>query len=61
VQPVLQKMMDDGHEFYGCEISDGQFYDTGNKLEYLKTVVDFALMNDELKSDFLAYLQQRIN
>jgi UTP--glucose-1-phosphate uridylyltransferase len=60
MQPALQRMMNDGHDFYGCEISNGHFYDTGNKLEYLKTVVDFALMNDELSADFKAYLRQRL-
>jgi UTP--glucose-1-phosphate uridylyltransferase len=60
MQPALQRMIEDGHEFYGCEISNGHFYDTGNKLEYLKTVVDFALMNKELSSKFKAYLRQRL-
>jgi UTP--glucose-1-phosphate uridylyltransferase len=60
MQPALQRMIEDGHKFYGCEISNGHFYDTGNKLEYLKTVVDFALMNKELSSKFKAYLRQRL-
>jgi len=29
--------------FTVVEIQNGKYYDTGNKLEYLKTVVDFAL------------------
>jgi UTP--glucose-1-phosphate uridylyltransferase len=45
-QPSIQNM-----------IRDGKFYDTGNKLEYLKTVVDFALMHDELKDEFKDYLK----
>jgi UTP--glucose-1-phosphate uridylyltransferase len=57
MQPAIQKMVDDGHDFYGCEISGGKFYDTGNKLEYLKTVVDFALLHDELRDDFKDYLR----
>jgi len=28
---------------YGCEIKNGKYYDTGNKTEYLKTVIEFAL------------------
>ncbi|HVX58287.1 MAG TPA: sugar phosphate nucleotidyltransferase [Candidatus Saccharimonadales bacterium] len=55
-QPSLQRMMDAGHGVYACEI-DGTYYDTGNKLEYLKTVVDFALMNDDIKNDFADYLR----
>jgi len=61
MQPAIQKMIDDGHAFYGCEIAGGKFYDTGNKLEYLKTVVDFALMHDDLKDDFKAHLRTLID
>jgi UTP--glucose-1-phosphate uridylyltransferase len=59
-QPSLQQMIHDNHKVYGRVISDGKFYDTGNKLEYLKTVVDFALMHDELKDDFSQFLRGRI-
>jgi UTP--glucose-1-phosphate uridylyltransferase len=59
-QPSIQDMIRDGHKVYGQVISDGKFYDTGNKLEYLKTVVDFALMHDELKDDFSQFLRDRI-
>jgi UTP--glucose-1-phosphate uridylyltransferase len=55
-QPSIQDMIRDGHKIYG-RVIDGKFYDTGNKLEYLKTVVDFALMHDELKDDFREYLR----
>lgn len=56
-QPVLQQMIDEGHSVYGQLIRDGHFYDTGDKLEYLKTVVDFALMHDDLKDDFREHLK----
>lgn len=57
---VIQPMLADGKAFYGCEIV-GKRYDTGNKLEYLKTVVDFALKHDDVKDDFLAHLRDVIN
>jgi len=50
-------MIKDGHKVYGCMIEQGKFYDTGNKLEYLKTVVDFALMHEDLSEDFREYLK----
>jgi UTP--glucose-1-phosphate uridylyltransferase len=59
-QPSLQKMIEEGHKVYGCEIQNGQFYDTGDKLEYLKTVVDFALMHDDLKDDFKDFLRTKV-
>lgn len=42
---------------YACEIRNGKYYDTGNKMEYLKTVVEFALKHKELNGDFRAYLK----
>jgi len=42
---------------YACEILNGKYYDTGNKLEYLKTVVEFALEHKDLNGDFRAYLK----
>ena len=42
---------------YACEIKNGKYYDTGNKLEYLKTVVEFALQHKDLNGDFREYLK----
>lgn len=40
--------------FYGCAIKNGKYYDCGNKLEWIKANIDFAMrrpdFNDELKS-----------
>lgn len=36
----------------------GQRYDTGNKLGYLKAVVEFALRREDLGADFRAYLKE---
>jgi UTP--glucose-1-phosphate uridylyltransferase len=60
-QPAVQRMIDDGHKVYGCEIQNGKFYDTGNKLEYLKTVVDFALMHEDMKDEFEQFLRGKIS
>jgi UTP--glucose-1-phosphate uridylyltransferase len=53
---VIQPMLNDGKPFYGCEIRDSTRYDTGNKLEYLKTVVDFGIRHPEVGPEFRAYL-----
>ncbi len=42
---------------YACEIKNGKYYDTGNKLDYLKAVVDFALLHDEYNGQFKKYLK----
>jgi UTP--glucose-1-phosphate uridylyltransferase len=44
-------------EVYAVEIENGKYYDTGNKLEYLKAVVEFGLMHEELKNEFGEYLK----
>lgn len=44
-------------DVYAVEIENGKYYDTGNKLEYLKAVVEFGLMHDELNVDFKQFLK----
>ena len=53
-------MIDDGYSFYAREITNGKFYDTGDKLEYLKTIVDFGLKDPELNSEFAKHLQSKV-
>ena len=42
---------------YACEVANAKYYDTGNKLEYLKTVIEFALTHKELNGEFRKYLK----
>lgn len=58
IQPAMQKAIDAGEALFACEIQNGRYCDTGNKLEYLKTVVYFALTRDDMKDDFAAYLRE---
>jgi UTP--glucose-1-phosphate uridylyltransferase len=57
IQPIMQKMIDDGIPFIGCEIKNGTYHDTGNKLEYLKTVVEFAIKHQDLGPEFREFLR----
>lgn len=59
-QNGMQLMMDAGKELVALEIRNGRYYDTGNKLEYLKTVVDFALKRDDMREPFMQYLREVI-
>lgn len=61
IQPVIQEMIEDGHSFFAREIVDGSYYDTGDKLEYLKTVIDFGLKHEEFGAELEKHLQQRLN
>lgn len=54
---ALKLMLRDGKKVLAAEIKGGKYYDTGNKLEYMKTAVDFALHHSEIKEEFKKYLQ----
>ncbi len=59
-QPFVQKMIDEGSPFYAKEIEDGKFYDTGNPLDYIKTMVDFGLKHEKYGDEFANYLKTRV-
>src|SRR3989344_7721144 len=50
-----------GIPIYSLEIQNGKYYDTGNKLEYMKTVVDLALDHPEINGEFEKYLQDLVD
>lgn len=57
---IIQPMLHDGKPFFGCEIRNSKRYDTGDKLEYIKTVVDFALQRPDIKDELLQFLQTKV-
>lgn len=54
---ALKLMISEGKRVLAAEIKDGKYYDTGNKLEYLKTVVEFGLEHKDLNGEFRDYLK----
>lgn len=50
----------EGVPLYAVEIQNGKYYDTGNKLEYMKTTVDLALKHPEINGPFLEYLKRLV-
>ncbi len=50
----LQKQ---GVPIYTVVIENGKYYDTGNKFEYLKTVIEFALIHSEINGNFKKFLK----
>lgn len=60
IQEAIQQMINAGHAYFGLEIANGKYYDAGNKLEYLKTVVDFALQRKDIGDEFREYLKQTV-
>ncbi len=55
---ALKRMLSDGKRILAAEIKGGKYYDTGNKLEYMKTVVEFALKHDDISQDFKKFLKE---
>jgi len=43
---------------YALELEKAKYYDTGNKLEYLKAVVEFGLKHEDLKDEFKKYIKE---
>jgi UTP--glucose-1-phosphate uridylyltransferase len=60
IQEAMQNMIQEGHHIYGLEIENGTFYDTGNPLEYLKTVFDFALDREDIGPALSEHLRKKL-
>jgi len=60
-QPIMQQMIDEGHGYYAYKVKDGTYYDTGDKLDYLKTVIDFGLAHEELGPDLEKFIRSKLS
>ena len=58
---AINLLRDEGVPVYAVEIENGKYYDTGNKLEYMKTVVDLACKHPEIGKQFAQYLKELVN
>jgi len=54
---AINLLKKEGIPVYTTVIENGKYYDTGNKFEYLKTMVEFALQHKELNGDFKKFLK----
>jgi len=55
---MLAMMLKDDHKILAAEIKNGKYWDTGNKLEYLKTTVAFGVENKEIGGEFLKWIKE---
>lgn len=53
---ALSLMIEDGKQVLGKYIDNAEYFDTGNKLEYMKTVVAMASRHPEIGADFREFL-----
>ncbi|MDB5182020.1 MAG: Nucleotidyl transferase [Candidatus Saccharibacteria bacterium] len=56
---IIEPMLKDGKAFYGCAIQNSKRYDTGDKLEYIKTVIDFALKDPDMSGEILEFIRTK--
>lgn len=55
---AINTLKEQGVPVYAVEIENAKYYDTGNKLEYMKTVVDMALRHPEMNGEFKKFLKE---
>jgi UTP--glucose-1-phosphate uridylyltransferase len=55
---ALKLMLADGKRILAAEIKGGKYYDTGNKLEYMKTVVELGLKHPDINGEFKKFLKE---
>lgn len=56
IADAIEKLVEK-EDVYTVELKNAKYYDCGNKLAYLKTVVDHALGRADIGQDFKAYLK----
>ncbi len=56
---AIGKLIQQDFPVYACEIKNGHYYDTGNKTEYLKANIDFALKRESLADDIKKYIKEK--
>jgi len=55
---AINILIENDYPVYACEIENGKYYDTGNKLEYLKTVLEFALKRSEFSKELREHFKK---
>lgn len=55
---AIELLKDRGVPLYTVEIQNGKYYDTGNKLEYMKTTIELALKHKEIGEDLRKFLHE---
>lgn len=55
---AIDSLIKTGYPVYACEIENGKYYDTGNKLEYMKTVIEMGLQHPDINGAFRTFLKE---
>jgi len=54
---AINLLKEQGMPVYAVEIENSRYYDTGNKIDYLKTVVEMALDHPDINGEFKRFLK----
>lgn len=54
---AINLLKKEGVPIYTVVVDNAKYYDTGSKLEYLKTVIEFALEHEEISGDFKTFIK----
>jgi UTP--glucose-1-phosphate uridylyltransferase len=60
LQAAMQRFLDDGHPLLALEIENARYHDSGNKLEYLKTVIQLGIEHPEIGDSLFDYLLETV-
>lgn len=55
---AINVLINSNYPVYACEIQNGKYYDMGNKLAYLKAVIEFGLKRPEFSAELKEYLKK---
>ena len=55
---AIKILLERGQKCQALKIVNGEFYDCGNKLEYLKAVVTFGLRHEDVREGFTNYIKK---
>ena len=58
---AINILMKEGVPLHTVVVANGKYYDTGNKLEYMKTVVELGRQHPEISEEFTKFLKESVD
>jgi len=58
---ALKRMLEDNQQIIACQIKNGRYFDAGNKLDYIKANIEFALKDEDLKEELSVFLKNLLS
>ncbi|HYM64994.1 MAG TPA: UTP--glucose-1-phosphate uridylyltransferase [Candidatus Sulfotelmatobacter sp.] len=55
---AINKLKEKGVPVFAVEIENGKYYDTGNKIEYIKTVIELGLQHEDIQEELKKFLKE---